>query len=595
MNRFSRRGPDPKILEAIEALKSHRPAEAIRLLSEVIQQKKRDPQLWFLLSSAYSQQGNTQEVIRLTRKVLEMVPRHVGALCGLGGAYAATGQQQQSLRCFQEALRLAPRDPGVHLSFAEVLLRDGHTEGAISHFNAVLQLKPDFSQAHKRLGHIHWSVGHLDLAENHYKQACRIDPSDMEALNGCILTVGHGGRLDEALGLLDKALVAAPNDPELLATKAHLLLRDGQYKQSFEVLKKITRGGITNPVSAATLVQLCRRFDCCDMALATAEKLLKNPGVDAASKRLLYFAVGGLMDKLGRYEEAFPYFQKANQAVPLRFDSDSHEKYITSMKETFSREKFSTLPLAGNADKRPIFIVGMPRSGTTLVEQILASHPDVYGAGELGDIIKLTNGLQDRGGEKYPAALANLTHRELDSFASKYLQKLDSVAPGASRITDKMPQNFLHLGLISRAFPGATIIHCRRNPLDTCLSIYFQNFSWGYDWAADLANIGQYYLQYDRLLRHWERVLDIPILHVQYEELVTEQKEWTRRLLVHCGLEWHDDCLDFHKTKRWVTTASYDQVREKMYTSSVARWRNYEANIEPLLRALAPIMPPIGA
>lgn len=594
MNTPARRGADPRIFQAIEALKSHQPVEAIRLLETIIQQNKSDPQLLFLLGSAYSQQGNTGEVIRHNEMVLQMLPHHVGALCNLGGAYASNGQQQRATDCFQKALRLAPQDPFVHLSLAETMLLAGNTEGAIPHFQAALRLQPDLVQAHKRLGHIHWSVGHLELAEKHYEQACRINPADADSLNEYILTVGHSGRLEEALKLLDNALAKTPNDPNLLANKAHLLERDGQHEQAFKLLRDIEKKGLATPISAATLAVLCHRFNYCDETLVSSVKLLDNHALDGPSRKLLCFGLGSMLDKLGRYDEAFSYFQQANEAVPLRFDSVAHERNVTTTIDTFSPARLPVLPRAGNHDQRPIFIVGMPRSGTSLTEQILASHPDVYAAGELGHITDLANGLRGADGGKYPAALVNLSQQELERLAAQYLRKLDELAPDAPRITDKMPQNFLYLGLITLLFPKAIIIHCRRNPLDTCLSIYFQNFSWGYDWGTDLENIARYYLQYERLMNHWQEVIGSAIFHLQYEVLVADQEESTRQLLAHCGLEWNDACRDFHKTKRWVTTASFDQVREKMYTSSVERWRNYRPHIEPLVRVLAPLMPSIA-
>jgi len=593
MNRPTGPRPDPGILQAIEALKANQPAAALRLLATVSQTHKHDPQLWFLMSSAHLQQGKMEEVIRYAQQALKALPGHVGVLCNLGNAYAAIGQQQRSSECFQQALRLAPRDPRVRVNLAEVMLRFGNTEGAIPHFEAALQLDPNLTYPHKRLGHIHFAVGHLPVAEDHYRCACAIDRIDVEAQNGYILAVGYQGRLDDALALLDDALAEAPGDPNLLATKAHLLERDGQHAQSFAVLTEIEERGAVTPISAATLTRICRRFKCCDRALASVTELLREPSLARPSRRALCFAAGALLDKLERYDDAFSYFRQANEAVPHPFDRAAHERYVTSLAAPFSAATIPSLPQASNTDHRPIFIVGMPRSGTTLVEQILASHPDVYGAGELGDLIDLANGLRDGRGNRYPAAMADLTPRDLDTLAASYLHKLDSLAPAAPRITDKMPQNYLHLGLIRQAFPEATIIHCRRNPADTCLSVYFQNFSWGYGWASDLVDIGLYYLQCDRLMRHWHRVLNAPILDVQYEELVADQERGTRRILDHCGLPWHDACLDFHETKRWVTTVSYDQVRKKLYSSSVARWRHYEPHIEPLLRTLAPLLPPV--
>jgi len=591
MKRPSANQPDPRISQALAALNAHRLTEGIQLLEAVCQTThKRDPQLWLILGTAYAHQGNMAEVIRYNRKVLEVWPRHVGALCTLGLAQANIGQQEQGARCFQQAMEIAPNDPNVYCYLAEATLKVGTTQGAIIHLQKALECNPDFLQAHKRLGQLYWSNGNTELAEVHFKRAWELDKQDADTLNSYILALGHEGEMDEALRLAKQGLADFPAATELLATQAHLLERNGDFDQAFAALGELEGKGAMSATAAATLTRLCRRFDCCDKALATAGHLLSQPDLDPAGRQSLNFALGALLDKLHRYDDAFAHFREANDAFQTPYDHPAHEQLITSLIDTFTPTNLKTLPRATNHDRRPIFIVGMPRSGTTLTEQILASHPDVYGAGELTDIKRLVDSLKKKGGKGYPTALADLTPADLDALAADYLQRLDSLAPESPRVTDKMPHNFLGLGLITLLFPEATLIHCRRNPLDNCLSIYFMASSPTHPYAADLEGLGLYYLQYERLMHHWKATLGRPILDVQYEDLVTSQEESTRRLLAHCGLEWNDACLSFHKTQRTVTTPSYDQVRKKLYTSSMERWRNYEPHIEPLIRTLAPLL-----
>jgi hypothetical protein len=230
----------------------------------------------------------------------------------------------------------------------------------------------------------------------------------------------------------------------------------------------------------------------------------------------------------------------------------------------------------------------MPRSGTSLVEQILASHPQVFGAGELrnvGNLVsKMTPMLDAQQG--FPRCTHKLTQHIANTLAQEYLGALDALSPDAVRVTDKMPHNFMYLGIINLLFPGARVIHCTRHPLDTCLSIYFQYFNASHAYAYDLEQIGTHYREYERLMAHWRQVLDIPMLEVSYEELVTSPEEMIPKLVEFCGLEWDPACLRFYEKKRFVNTASYDQVRQPLHPKSIGRWKHYEQSLGALKSVL---------
>jgi hypothetical protein len=258
------------------------------------------------------------------------------------------------------------------------------------------------------------------------------------------------------------------------------------------------------------------------------------------------------------------------------------------MKAVFDKAFFDEHRPSGIADDTPIFVVGMPRSGTTLVESILAGHPQVHGAGELDDMLLLRQDLAKAhgAGKVYPDFLQTISIEILDQFATKHLARLESLSREAARVTDKMPQNFVQLGLIDLLFPGARVIHCMRNPLDTCLSIYFQPFMQHHDYATELRNIGLYYREYLRLMDHWRSVLRIPMLDLRYEDLVENSEEQVRRLLDFCELPWDERCLRHHESGRVARTFSYNQVRKPIYKTSVARWKRYERHLGPLIEAL---------
>jgi hypothetical protein len=256
--------------------------------------------------------------------------------------------------------------------------------------------------------------------------------------------------------------------------------------------------------------------------------------------------------------------------------------------EFFSAERLAERPRGGNESKLPVFIVGMPRSGTSLVEQILSCHRDVYAAGELRNIRKLTVSLVPNFDKRNDEADApvRLDQPLLSAAAERYLDQLRKTAGDAIRVTNKMPYNFLYLGLIALMFPRARIIHCVRDPIDTCLSWYFQNFERGNFSSFDLRHAGLYYRQYERLMAHWGEVLDLPIMEVRYEEHVGAPEKVCRDMLDFLELDWDPACLRFHESSRFTRTASRDQVREPIYTSSAGRWRNYEPHLGPLIEAL---------
>ena len=297
----------------------------------------------------------------------------------------------------------------------------------------------------------------------------------------------------------------------------------------------------------------------------------------------LEFALGKTLARLNQHEQAFPHFLKAHERLDKvqPFDLDAAlARMIPAEGKVLSTSSEET--------PRRIFILGMPRSGTSLVEQILAAHPAVHGAGELNELNIIVQELQ--GDSPHARALHlkpdALSVQRLDRRAAAHLRTLSRFDRTAERVTDKMPTNFFHLGLIHQLFPGAKIIHCMRDPLDTCLSCYFQNFSRSQYFSFDLSHLGPFYKNYARLMEHWHSVITLPMIEVQYEDMIADQESGSRRIIEFCGLEWDEQCMDFHNTGRYVATASYDQVRRPIYKSSVSRWKNYEEYIGPLIDAL---------
>ena len=288
-----------------------------------------------------------------------------------------------------------------------------------------------------------------------------------------------------------------------------------------------------------------------------------------------------MCDKAKQYDRAFEHALIANKARKVEYDADDYAAKISRLKSVYSASAMSSLPRATINSELPVFIVGMPRSGTSLLEQILSCHTKIHARGETSDVGNVAEAIP-----YYPDGVRNLTSQRLDAMATAYIGRLVKMAPTATRVTDKLPGNYLYLGFISQLFPGAKVIHCLRDPRDVCLSNYFTDFNIGHYYSSDLGSLARHYRTYRDLMEHWKAVLPILILEVRYEDLVDNPREWTEKILDFCGLDWEEACLDFHKSRRRVATASYDQVRNPLYKSSIARWKNYERHLEPVSRIL---------
>ena len=608
--------------KAALALKKGRLDEAARILQKLCKENGGDPEAWVMLASVHGQQSRFAAVAECCRRAIALQSDHPQANSLLGNALAAMGRHTEALDCYRRALAKRPNDPGILHNYGTALYLAGELEEAaevlgkvarihpnypdvhnnlgniykalndntraIRHYQRAVQLQPDLFEAHLNLGDIFISrIGHPHAAEHHYREACRIKPGDIEANAGVINVLRFMGRLDEAMEVIRTLEQHHPNEQSIVAGEADLLERRGDKEGAFRLARRLAEQGSSDPMAADVLLRTCTQFDYCDKAIAHAENLLDSGTLKPVGRETLHFGLGKLLDRLGRYDEAFSHYKAGNESLDIPYDPAAFTARVDRLIEAFDPQTLAALPRALLNSETPIFILGMPRSGTSLTEQILASHPEVAGAGELNTVNDLVAGLPRRLGEDYPACIVRLDTTLLDELASAYLRELEQARHnGESRITDKMPHNFLNLGFISLLFPRARIIHCQRNPIDTCLSIYFQNFGWMHPYGTRLDWLGSYYRDYARLMAHWERTLDIPILRIRYEDTVEDQEAVTRKLLDFCGLEWDDACLEFHKARRHVATASYDQVRQKIYKKSKARWKNYQKHLAPLIEAL---------
>lgn len=491
------------------------------------------------------------EAEALCQRVLARNPRHPLALYILG-TFALGLDDEMAIRCFERAVNEAPQNPHYRLTLGEAYLKVGEHVDAIGHFQRACELKADWIEALCALGRAYTEFGKADIAVPLYEKALEVDGGHSAIRMGLANALVSLGRMEEATNHMKEAISRRQD----IASAYNGLVS----------IRKFT----DEPAEFKSIL---------------AE--LKNPELDRQSIQKLHYAAGKVLNDIRRHDEAMDHFRQAKRST-RRFDMEAYRRSIDFMIELFSPEMLAARAGHGSASEIPVFVLGMPRSGTTLTEQICASHPEAHGAGELTKLRRITNSLapKTRSPEELRRSILDMTVDQSKFLAEEYLAHIRQKSPEASRIIDKLPHNFELIGLIRLLFPKARIIHCRRDAIDNCLSCYFLSFNEDSTYTADLRTLGLYYREYDRLMRHWDEVFPGQILENRYEDMVSDQEGQSRRLIDHLGLPWDDACLRFFDKGGSVNTFSRWQVRQPIYTSSVNRWKNYGGAIQPLIDAL---------
>lgn len=466
----------------------------------------------------------------------------------------------------------------------DALARKGDLVSACAHYDRAIRLQPENAQYHFQLGALEWGLGREEAGE-HFERAVELRPDfavALAALSAWCLQYGQATKAEQASA---QAMELAPDDSTVMQSRAAALEVIGELDQAWELIEKLVKRGFVSMPVIRLYGRMSRYRGQQEKALGVISGELAKGRWRGMDLSRLHLTAADLLDSLGRFDEAFEQARLGNAAAPVQYDAQAHEQTFDSFIAYFTRQKIQSLAGASSRNEKPVFIVGMPRSGTSLVEQILAAHRQIHGAGELNTMANVwEKTVRILGGtsEDDPACLDRLTSAQADALGRAYLEPLTALNPAASRITDKMPLNFLHLGLIGRLLPGARVIDCRRDPRDTCLSCYMAFFEGGNDFKYSLGSASHFYRQYRRLMDHWKSVLDLPILEVCYETLVGNMEAETRRLLTFLDLEWDERCLRFYENKRPVSTSSRQQVRQPLYASSIGRWKNYRRHLSEL-------------
>jgi tetratricopeptide (TPR) repeat protein len=459
-----------------------------------------------------------------------------------------------------------------------------------------VRLRPDLADAYGNLGVALKCLDRPAEAAAALEEAFRLNPANADAANMAGMVIQRQGKLDRAMELYRQALRVKADYADAMNNLATCYKEQGSLEEAIAHFRATIRIQPDHTLAYYNLSELASdgRYEFPPQDIANLRSLLTRESASPLMRSVAGFALGAVLDAQGTYDEAFAIFTQANELRRqwLRdnrreFDAARHRAFIDDILHTFDRAYFERSEGWGTDSELPLFVLGMPRSGTTLVEQILASHPSVFGAGELGEFPRLmaqVTGTPATEGLARPVPFPSQAVAR--DVAASYLRILTQLGNGAERVTVKLPENFVYLGLLATLYPRARVIYCRRDPRDVCLSCYFHNFQY-MDYSFALEDIAVYYRQYERLMAHWADVLPLAIHEVRYEDLLANQETTTRDLVSFCGLDWDERCLSFYKTRRVVQTASTIQVRKPLSKKSAGRWQNYRAYLGPLVDALA--------
>jgi tetratricopeptide (TPR) repeat protein len=556
-----------------------RPTEAIVSYHRALEFEPGFAEAHHNLANALRGLGEREAAVASYERALAIRPRLAEAHGGLGMVLQELGRLDEAAARYRRALELKP-EAEVHRRLGTALLHLGRPAEALDSYQCALDLEPTASR-HNDLGNALFELDRLDDAEASYREALRIDSHSAQAhCNlGCVLRLRRC--TDQAQASCRNALGIEPRLAAAHGLWGDLCADSGRFAEAEESFRRAAAIEPDLPSPWAGIASV-RRMTCDDAGWLTQALRVAALPLPPRHRVDLTHALGKYFDDMQDYPQAFAHYQRAKELARSyrpKYDRQLLTRQIGQLIQSYDRTWVCRKRHNPSPSSRPVFVVGMPRSGTSLAEQILASHPAIFGAGELPF---WTNAMATDDSDRLTGADGD---RITEQWARAYLQLLEETTVDALRVVDKMPANGLYLGMIHAALPNARIIHMRRNPIDTCLSIYSQNFRAAPSYASDLDDLAHFYSEHRRVLQHWRQTLPAgTLLEVPYEELVADQERWTRRMLEFIGMPWDARCLDFHRTERPVLTASRWQVRQTMSSSSTRRWRNYYEFAAPLLR-----------
>jgi len=537
-------------MAALQAHQAQNLEEAVKGYEEVLKQAPELPEALNFHAMALYGLGRTEDALKQLHQAITVKPDFADAYNNFGNILHETGDWDGAFEAYKKVIEIRAESPDAYYNLAVIFLEREYYEKAAEAARRAVFFKPDYPEAYTAWGGALFKLHDTEGAETALRKALALNPDNDECcrkLGDLAMTVG---KLDEAASLYRKAIAINPNQVGAYRCLAELSLDGEEGKEALGQLEKISE-------------------------ILTHDKEIIST----------HFALATVKAKLSDHDGAFTHYLAANTCKRgiVDYNEENQLNTLAAVPEVFSGKELAT-PTNTKPSDGPIFILGMPRSGTTLTEQIISSHSSVTPKGELPYLPQIAIGFQAP--KKFPWNLKDLNADIVKRMADFYLEKAEE-SPTAY-FSDKLPANFQFLGLIHKMFPNAPIIHCLRDPLDTCISCFTTNFAHQQNFSYDLSELGAYYRAYRDLMNYWGEALPGRFLTVRYEETVADLEGQAHRLLDHCGLPWEEGVLEYHKTNRPVWTASAGQVQKPIYTKSVQRWRRYEKFLAPLIQALGP-------
>lgn len=531
--------------------------------------------------------GRLHEALADYRRATALAPQRADMLNNLGGCLKELNLHAEALACFDRLIALNPGQAEAQSNRGLVLQNLGRFEEALACADRAIAINPGLADAWRERGAALAALGRPEEAMTALDRSLILNPRNAEAHATRGMTLKEMGQPEAAAQSFGTSLGLRPGYVDARLGLAQLAAEEGRFAEAETLFASVRQDDPGNVGSLHGLSGVRKYKEGDPLFLAIADRL-RDGGLTPQQREQLHHGYAKISSDAGRHDDAMAHFALSKACRASRFDLARHRDALAAMRELFTRAFFAARQDFGLDDTRPVFVVGMPRSGTTLTEQILSAHPKIMGFGELQDLPQLSKTLG--GGLKNPQgfveALAALDATASAALAGRYREAYRDAGPDLLRLVDKRPHNYELLGLVALLFPKAHIIHCRRNAMDNCLSMYMQDFNVNHGYNRDLATLGHYYRAHEELMAHWRDVLPLPVHECVYEETVDDLEASARRLIAFLGLDWDAACLDYHRQDRQVRTPSQWQVRQPVYRSSVEAWRRYERHLGPLKAVL---------
>lgn len=583
-------GARAALAEAMLAYKDGDYLRAVGIYRHVLDAEPRNHEALHHFGMALYQLDRREDAVQLIEASLHVEASQPDAWLNLARIHFNEARYGAALEAVARARALAGEAADVMELLGRCQLAGGRHAEAVDSFAAAVAAAPDDMTLALRLADACETAKRDAEAISWYRYVLEREPERKRARLACALLLRRGGKTEEALACLRAGRELDPDDVELRHNEAAQLDEAGRFEEARSGYLAVLDAEPEHALALGSLVRM--KSGGADAAqVERAAAMARNPGAPQFDRVFLHYSLGRYYDTVGRHDDAFGHYRDANalQAATFGYAGEALERWVDAaarrLTSAWLRER---TPDERGAVARPIFVVGMPRSGTTLTEQILASHSAVFGAGEVDYFVgAFGRGVEGRGAPGHPRQVCRMRGPDVDRVRGEYLERLRALDDTHARVVDKMPFNFFHLGLIRAAFPAARIVHCVRDPLDNLLSCYFENLSGDFSFSMSFERLAHFYAQYRRLMAHWSEVLGGEILELRYEDLVADFEATSRRLVAFCELPWEDRCLRFFATERAISTPSNWQVRQPIYGSSIGRWKHYAQHLAPLQQALS--------